>query len=437
MKLTVIGTGYVGLVTGTGFATLGNEVICLDIDAEKIERLCNGEIPIYEPGLEEQFRRNLKAGRILPTTDEKKAVEDSEILFICVGTPTDHQLRADLSAVKSVAAAIGRYLNGYKIVVNKSTVPVGTAKMVRSIIDENRTGDFEFDVVSNPEFLREGAAVKDFENPDRIILGTDSHRAEKVMTSLYRARERTDKPILVTDVRSAELIKYASNAMLATRISFMNQLAHLCDRVGADIKEVSRGLGLDSRIGSRFLQAGVGFGGSCFPKDVAALITTLRQFNCDADLFEAVHRINEVQYRVVVDKLASVLKIDGSTVAVWGISFKPKTDDIREAPSLKVIEALKKRGAAVRACDPAAIPNAARVLTDVALFEDPYEAIRDCDALVVMTEWNEFRNLDMRAVRILLRQPIVVDGRNVYNPKEMKEMGFTYRGIGRGTAEDE
>jgi len=434
MKLTVIGTGYVGLVTGTGFANLGNEVVCLDIDAEKIETLHRGEIPIYEPGLEEQFRRNLKAGRILPTTDEKKAVEASEILFICVGTPTDEQLCADLSAVKAVAASIGRHMNGYKIVVNKSTVPVGTAALVRRIVRENRSGDFEFDVVSNPEFLREGAAVKDFENPDRIILGTDRPRAEKIMTSLYRARERTDKPILVTDIRSAELIKYASNAMLATRISFMNQLAHLCDRAGADIKEVSRGLGLDSRIGSRFLQAGVGYGGSCFPKDVAALISTLKQFGCEADLFEAVHRVNETQYRVIIDKLSSVLDLSGTRVAVWGISFKPKTDDIREAPALKVIEELKNRGATVRACDPAAVKNAAAVLSDVALFEDPYETIRDCDALVVMTEWNEFRNLDMRAVRILLKQPIVIDGRNIYNPEEMQDMGFTYRGIGRGAA---
>ena len=435
MKLAVIGTGYVGLVTGTGFANLGNEVVCLDIDAEKIGKLRKGQIPIYEPGLEEQFRRNLKAGRLVPTTDAKKAVEDSEIIFICVGTPTNERLEADLSAVKAVARSIGRYMNGYKIIVNKSTVPVGTARMVRDIISESLTVDMDFDVVSNPEFLREGAALKDFENPDRIILGTDSERAEQVMTSLYRARERTDKPIMVTDVRSAELIKYASNAMLAARISFMNQLSRLCDRVGADIKEVSRGLGLDSRIGSRFLQAGVGYGGSYFPKDVVALITTLKQHGCEADLFEAVHRVNQAQYAVVLEKLESVLQIPGSTVAVWGIAFKPKTDDIREAPSLKVIAELQKRGATVRACDPAAVENAKAELTGVALFDDPYETIRDCDALVVMTEWNEFRNLDMRAVRILLKQPIVVDGRNIYNPKEMQEMGLIYRGIGRGTGE--
>ena len=435
MKLAVIGTGYVGLVTGTGFANLGNEVLCLDIDSEKIGRLRKGEIPIYEPGLEEQFRRNLKAGRLVPTTDAKKAVEGSEIIFICVGTPTNERLEADLSAVEAVARSIGRYMNGYKIIVNKSTVPVGTARMVRDIISESLTAEMDFDVVSNPEFLREGAALKDFENPDRIILGTDSERAEQVMTSLYRARERTDKPIMVTDVRSAELIKYASNAMLAARISFMNQLSRLCDRVGADIKEVSRGLGLDSRIGSRFLQAGVGYGGSCFPKDVVALITTLKQYGCDADLFEAVHRINQAQYAVVLEKLESVLQIPGSTVAVWGIAFKPKTDDIREAPSLKVIAELQKRGATVRACDPAAMENAKAELHGVALFDDPYETIRDCDALVVMTEWNEFRNLDMRAVRILLKQPIVIDGRNIYNPKEMQEMGLIYRGIGRGTGE--
>lgn len=431
MKLTIVGTGYVGLVTGTGFANLGNDVMCLDIDESKIESLKNGTMPIYEPGLEELFRRNLKSGRLRVTTDAVSAIQDSDIIFICAGTPTDSNMHADLSAVDAVAKAIGTHMNKYTIIVNKSTVPVGTADRVRDLIAETQKDPIPFDVVSNPEFLREGAAVKDFENPDRIIIGSDSTKAVDIMNSLYRARERTDKPIMVTDIRSAELIKYASNAMLATRISFMNQLSHLCEKTGADIKAVAKGLGLDKRIGSRFLQAGVGYGGSCFPKDVRALISTLRQHECDADLFEAVHRINESQVSAFLSKIDSVVDVDGSRIAVWGISFKPKTDDIREAPAITIIKQLQKKGAILRACDPAAAENARRELDHVEVFEDPYETIRDCDALVVVTEWNEFRNLDMRAVKILLKQPILIDGRNVYNPEEMRELGFAYVGVGR------
>ncbi|HIJ55519.1 MAG TPA: UDP-glucose/GDP-mannose dehydrogenase family protein [Deltaproteobacteria bacterium] len=431
MKLTIAGTGYVGIVTGTGFANLGNDVICYDIDTEKVNMLSEGELPIYEPGLGEILRRNLDAGRLQFTTDSIEAVQNSEIIFICVGTPSSSERAADLTAVKQVAEAIGRYMNDYKVVVNKSTVPVGTADLVRDIIKENQQGDIPFDVVSNPEFLREGAAVKDFENPDRIIIGTDSKKAEEVMASLYRAKARTGRPILITNIRSAEIIKYASNAMLATRISFMNQLSRLCEASGADIKDVARGLGLDNRIGSRFLHAGLGYGGSCFPKDIRALIATLKEHGCESDLFEAVHRINENQRSVAVEKLKSVLDINGSTVAVWGLSFKPKTDDVREAPSLDVIEDLHKMGATVHAFDPVAMDNAKKEIKDVKFFENPYETIRDCDALIVVTEWDEFRNLDMRAVKVLLKQPIVVDGRNIYDPKEMKELGFTYLGIGR------
>ncbi|CAB5083568.1 UDP-glucose 6-dehydrogenase (EC [Olavius algarvensis associated proteobacterium Delta 3] len=437
MRLTIVGTGYVGLVTGTGFANLGNDVICLDIDEAKVDALQNGVMPIYEPGLEELFRRNVKSGRLQMTTDPALAIQESDIIFICVGTPTDENLQADLSAVDAVARAIGTHMSQYTIIVNKSTVPVGTADRVRGIIEKTQKEPIEFDVVSNPEFLREGAAVKDFENPDRIIIGSDSPRAVDVMNSLYRARERTDKPIMVTDVRSAELIKYASNAMLATRISFMNQLSHLCEKTGADIKAVGRGLGLDKRVGSRFLQAGVGYGGSCFPKDVKALISTLKQYECEADLFEAVHRINEGQVSAFLSKIESVLDVEGSTVAVWGISFKPKTDDIREAPALKIIKRLQERGAIVRACDPAAVENAKQELGNVELLENPYETIRDCDALVVVTEWNEFRNLDMRAVKILLKQPILIDGRNIYDPEEMRDLGFTYVGVGRGQSDIE
>ena len=431
MKLAVAGTGYVGIVTGTGFANLGNEMICYDIDSKKVNMLSKGELPIYEPGLGEIFRRNLDAGRLRFTTDNIEAIQNSEIIFICVGTPSSPDQAADLSAVKQVAESIGRYMNDYKVVVNKSTVPVGTADLVRDIIKKNQQGDIPFDVVSNPEFLREGAAVKDFENPDRIIIGTDSKRAEEIMASLYRAKARTGRPILITNIRSAEIIKYASNAMLATRISFMNQLSRLCEASGADIKDVARGLGLDNRIGSRFLHAGLGYGGSCFPKDIRALIATLKEHGCESDLFEAVHRINEKQRAVAVEKLKSVLDINGSTVAVWGLSFKPKTDDVREAPALDVIEDLKKMGATVHAFDPVAMDNAKKEIKDVKFFENPYETIRDCDALIVVTEWDEFRNLDMRAVKVLLKQPIVVDGRNIYDPEEMKELGFTYLGIGR------
>jgi len=431
MKLTIAGTGYVGLVAAAGFANLGNEVICLDIDDRKIGMLLAGDLPIFEPGLEEWYKINVKGGRLKFTTDSQKAIQDSDIIFICVGTPTNASHEADLTAVEEVARSIGRYMNGYKVVVNKSTVPVGTADVVKRLIRENQKIAVDFDVVSNPEFLREGAAVKDFENPDRIVIGTDSKRAEEIMVSLYRSVARTDRPIMVTDIRSAEIIKYASNAMLATRISFMNQLSFLCEKTGADIKEVAKGMGLDDRIGPRFLQAGIGYGGSCFPKDVRALISTLKTHDCDADLFEAVHRINEKQKCVVVEKLRSVLDIKGCTIAVWGISFKPKTDDIREAPSLMIIEQLLRAGAGIHACDPAAIESARPVLSDVAFFENPYETIRDCDALIIATEWNEFRNLDMRAVKILLKKPILIDGRNIYDPKEMKSLGFTYLGVGR------
>lgn len=431
MKLTIAGTGYVGLVTGTGFANLGNDVICFDIDKAKIDLLLDGVMPIYEPGLEEIYKRNLKTNRLKFTTDAVKAVQESEIIFICVNTPTNDHREADLTAVQEVAKAIGRYMDDYKIVVNKSTVPVGTAELVKNIITENQQKKIEFDVVSNPEFLREGAALKDFENPDRIIIGTDSKKAQEIMTSLYRSRARTDRPIMITDIRSAEIIKYASNAMLATRISFMNQLSYLCEKTGADIKEVAKGMGLDDRIGSRFLQAGIGYGGSCFPKDIKALIATLKQHDCDVDLFEAVDRINEKQKKIIIEKLKSVLTINGSSIAVWGISFKPKTDDIREAPSIKIIEELQNLGARIHACDPVAIKNAKNVLTDIKFFENPYETIRDCDALVVATEWNEFRNLDMRAVKILLKNPVIVDGRNIYNPKELTDLGFKYMGIGR------
>ncbi len=431
MKLTMVGVGYVGIVSGSGFANLGNDVVCLDIDDSKIGMLQDGVMTIYEPGLEEIFKANVKAKRLSFTTDPKTAFEESEIIFICVGTPQGHNSEADLSAVKAVAADIGKYMNGYKVVVNKSTVPVGTADLVRKIVKENQSQPWEFDVVSNPEFLREGAAVKDFENPDRIIVGTDSPRAQKIMNQLYSSLARTGRPIMFTDIRSAEIIKYASNCMLATRISFMNQLSQFCEKAGADITQVAKGMGLDTRIGSRFLHAGIGYGGSCFPKDVKALIATLKKYGCDADLFEAVDRINEKQTVMVVDKLQSIMPIEGITAAVWGISFKPKTDDIREAPSLKIIRRLQELGAGINAFDPVATDNARKSIANVKFFDDPYETVKNCDALIVATEWDLFRNIDLEQVKRLMKTPVIIDGRNIYIPEHLKELGFTYIGIGR------
>ncbi len=431
MKLAMVGVGYVGIVTGSGFANLGNDVICLDSDETKINALKNGRMTIYEPGLEEIFKTNLKAGRIVLTTDAQKTFEKSDIIFICVGTPTGDNGEADLSSVKNVAAAIGKSMNDYKIVVNKSTVPVGTADLVRKIIRENLTKEIDFDVVSNPEFLREGAAIKDFENPDRIVVGTDSPKAEKLMADLYRSLARTGRPIMFTDVRSAEVIKYASNCMLATRISFMNQLSLFCEKAGADITQVSRGIGLDNRIGPRFLHAGIGYGGSCFPKDVKALIATMKKYGCEADLFEAVNRINEKQNTLVVEKLQAIMPIEGITVAIWGVSFKPKTDDVRESPALKIIRRLQEHGASINAYDPVAAENAKKELKHVNFFDDPYKAVEGCDALVVATEWDLFRNIDLEQVKQLLKRPIIVDGRNIYRPDAMREMGFIYSGIGR------
>lgn len=431
MRLTIIGTGYVGLVSGVGYANLGNDVICLDVDHDKIALLEKGELPIYEPGLGELFQRNIEAGRLKFTTDAMQAVDAAEIIFICVGTPSSPTQAADLTAVDETAAAIGRHMKAYKVVVNKSTVPVGTAERVRAVIQQHQPAPIEFDVVSNPEFLREGAAVKDFENPDRIIIGIENKKAEDIMTSLYRSVARTGRPIMVTDIKSAEIIKYASNAMLATRISFMNQLAQLCEATGANIQSVAKGIGLDGRIGARFLHAGLGYGGSCFPKDVRALIATLKENGCHSDLFEAVDRINEKQKYLAVEKLEKVLPIAGARIAVWGLSFKPKTDDIREAPAVSIIQMLQEKGAAIHAYDPVAMESAKKVLTDVTYFKNPYETIRDCDALIVATEWDEFRNLDMRAVKVLLKRPIVIDGRNVYDATEMRKHEFTYFGIGR------
>jgi len=433
MRITVFGTGYVGTVTGTCFADLGHKVHCVDVDEERIRRLNEGDPVIYETGLRDLLARNLKAGRIRFSTDPKAAVEHAELIFICVGTPPRASGEADLRYVLQVAETIGSHMRDYKVVINKSTVPVGTYDRVRRAISEAQAEPVEFDVVSNPEFLREGLALYDFRNPERVVIGCSSKRAEKLLQTVYRPTLRTNRELLVTSIPSAELIKYASNAMLATRISFMNELSHLCEKVGADIKDVSRGMGLDSRIGPRFLHAGCGYGGSCFPKDVKALGAVLEQHGLTSNLLRAVDYINDRQKRSVVHKLKSVLPdLDGKTIALWGLAFKPLTDDIREAPSVTVIEELLREYAKVRAYDAKAAANIARRFGDqVELGEDAYAILDGADALVILTEWDEFRSPDFERIRKLLKQPIIIDGRNILSPAVCREQGFTYVGFGR------
>ncbi|MFW6450109.1 MAG: UDP-glucose dehydrogenase family protein [Nanoarchaeota archaeon] len=431
MKIAMFGSGYVGLVTGACLANMGHDVCCVDIDPGKIDELKQGKSPIYEPGLEDILQKNIEEERLSFTTDSEAAVKAAKVIFIAVGTPGTKRGDADLNAVWDVAASIGKNMNEHKVVVNKSTVPVGTADKVKKIVKDNLNGNYEFDVVSNPEFLKEGRAIYDFQNPDRIIVGVESEKAKKIMESIYKDVARANRPIVFTDVKSAELIKYAANAMLAARISFMNQLSHLCEKVGADIKEVSRGIGLDGRIGPRFLQAGAGYGGSCFPKDVKALISTLKEQNCPAELFEAVDSINERQKTVVVDKLKNLMDLNGTNIAVWGMAFKPKTDDIREAPSIEIIKKLQKEGAKINAFDPVAEDNAKEVLKNVNFCKKKMDTVKGCDALIVVTEWDEFRNPDFEQIKKLMNTPIVVDARNIYNPAELKELGFTYIGVGR------
>ncbi len=437
MQISVFGTGYVGLVTGTCLADFGNNVVCVDIDEDKIARLDRGESTIYEMGLKDLLERNREARRLEFPTDAARGVAHGDVIFICVGTPPRATGEADLRFVQDVARSIGRHMTSYKVVVNKSTVPVGTFDLVRRTIREAQVGNggagIPFDVVSNPEFLREGAAIRDFQNPDRIVVGTDSERARDVMRKLYGPIERTTRPILFTTVPSAELIKYASNAMLATRISFMNEISHLCEAVGADIGDVARGMGFDSRIGPRFLQAGAGYGGSCFPKDVKALAQVLEQQGLTSTLLQAVDYINERQKRSMVQKLKRALPtLVGKTIAIWGVSCKPRTDDVREAPAITVIEALLREYAKVRAYDPEAIPNARKVFGDrIAYCDSAYDAIDGADALVVLTEWDEFREPNFGRMKELLAQPIIVDGRNVFNPAEVRALGFTYFGVGR------
>lgn len=436
MKIAVIGTGYVGLVAGTCFADTGNEVICVDIDKKKIDALNKGVIPIYEPGLNDMVARNTKEERLAFTTDMQQAVEQSQIIFIAVGTPPDEDGSADLRHVLAVARDIGKYMNGYKIIVDKSTVPVGTAEKVAAEVKKQTS--HKFAVVANPEFLKEGAAIDDFLRPDRVVIGTSDEEAAEIMKNLYRPFVRSGKPILVMDERSAELTKYAANSLLATKISFINEIANLCDLLGADVEMVRKGIGSDSRIGPRFIYPGTGYGGSCFPKDVKALIETANQHGMDLSLVKAVEDVNIRQKTVLMNKIRHYFKndLDGKTFAIWGLAFKPKTDDMREAPAIDMIRELNTAGAKVHAHDPEALKEAARIFQDrlnkgLWLFEKRYDALEGADALIVMTEWNAFREPDFHLIKETLTSPVIFDGRNIYEPARLQKLNIDYFSIGR------
>ena len=432
MEIAVVGTGYVGLVAGACFAETGNTVICVDSNASKVEALRNGVIPIYEPGLEETIRRNAEAGRISFTTSTRDAVQASQIVFIAVGTPQGEDGSADLSYVLAAAREIGQAMNGPKIVVDKSTVPVGTARKVADTI--RSVTSHPVSVVSNPEFLKEGNALEDFLKPDRVVIGADDEEAKQVMVDLYSPFVRTGKPILCMDPSSAEMTKYAANAFLATKISFMNEVANLCEAVGADVGRVREGMGTDARIGPHFLFPGPGYGGSCFPKDVKALAKTATDHGSRLRILEAVQSVNEAQKGILLSKLVSEFGPDlsGRTIAIWGLAFKPKTDDMREAPSLTTIRGLLERNARVVAHDPEAKREAQRIFGDsISLVDSPYDACTDADALLILTEWSTYQRPNFETIRKLLRTPLVIDGRNIYNPERMKAAGFVYHSIGR------
>ena len=432
MKIAVVGTGYVGLVTGTCFAETGNEVICVDIDAKKVERMRNGEVPIYEPHLDVLFERNIAAGRLSFTTDLAEAVEPAEIIFLALPTPPGEDGSADLSYVLGVADQLGRMITDYKVIVDKSTVPVGTAEKVTAAVAAHATVDF--DVVSNPEFLREGYAVDDFLKPDRVVIGVGSERAEEVMTRLYKPFIRQGNPLIVMDERSAELTKYAANAFLATKITFMNEIANFCEKVGADVDKVRRGIGTDTRIGPRFLFPGIGYGGSCFPKDVQALHRSGREADYEFEILTSVMEVNEAQKTVLFDPILKRFNgdLNGVRIAMWGLAFKPETDDIREAPALYMIEKLLDAGATVCAYDPEAMENVKGRLGDrIAFAEDPYAALTGADALLICTEWQVFRTPDFDKMKGALNNPIVFDGRNLYDVADMAKHGWEYTSIGR------
>jgi len=434
MKITVVGTGYVGLVTGTCFAETGNKVSCVDIDKNKVEKLSGGQITIYEPGLEKIFLRNIKEGRLTFTTQLESVLEDAEIIFLALPTPPGADGSADLKYVLGVADHLGKIMKSYKVIVNKSTVPVGTADKVRAAIAKNYKG--EFDVVSNPEFLREGVAVDDFMKPDRVVVGTTSDRAKKVMSDLYAPFVRQGNPVIFMDERSSELTKYAANSFLATKISFMNEIAQLCERMGADVDMVRRGIGSDDRIGKRFLFSGIGYGGSCFPKDVQALIQSSSEFKYDFEILKAVEKVNVNQKLHLVEKVKAYYKgnIKGMQIALWGLAFKPNTDDIREAPALSIIEELVQLGAIITAYDPEAMPNVKAQIGDKINYAiNQYEALTGAELLIIATEWSEFRTPDFERMEKEIKNKIIFDGRNLFEVEKMKELGYHYESIGRAS----
>jgi UDPglucose 6-dehydrogenase len=436
MNITVVGTGYVGLVTATCLAETGNHIICVDIDEAKVAKMKAGVVPIYEPHLDALFQRNIKQGRLVFTTKLEEAIDDAKVIFLALPTPPGEDGSADLKYILGVADDLGKLIKDYKIIVDKSTVPVGTADKVHAAIAKNTS--IEFDVVSNPEFLREGFAVDDFLKPDRVVLGTTSDRAKKVMEELYKPYVRQGNPIIFMDEKSAELTKYAANAFLATKITFMNEIANLCEKLGADVDAVRAGIGSDERIGKRFLFPGIGYGGSCFPKDVQALSKSASEVNYNFKILDAVMDINEKQKTIIVPKISEHFKgdIKGKKIALWGLAFKPDTDDIREAPALYIIEELTKLGATVTAYDPEAMENVKKLLGDkIEYANDEYEALKGADALVIATEWSLFRTPDFSKVSSLLKNKVIFDGRNLYDLKQMKELGFTYTSIGRAMVE--
>ncbi len=436
MNICVIGVGYVGLVTGACFAEFGIKVTCVDNDREKIAGLQQGKIPIYEPGLEELVLKNVREKRLQFTDNLEEGVKHSLVIFIAVGTPSDNEGRADLRYVKEVAEAIGRTMDGYKIIVTKSTVPVGTGKLISRIVRQHQKKKHPFDIASNPEFLREGSAIEDFMHPNRVVIGAQSDQAVAIMKDLYSPLYLIETPFVITGVETAEMIKYASNAFLATKISFINEMANICERVGADVHQVARGMGLDQRIGPKFLHPGPGFGGSCFPKDTQAIVQLAQSLDYEFEIVKAVLKVNQRQKQIMVDKIVKVAgPLKEKTLGVLGLTFKPNTDDIREAPALAIIKKLVALGARIQTYDPAGMPEARKVLKKVEFKEDLYGAGQGADALILVTEWNQFRNIDWSRMKGLLKRPLVIDLRNIYDPVKMHKQGITYYSVGRPTIE--
>jgi UDPglucose 6-dehydrogenase len=432
MNICVIGTGYVGLVTGSCFAEFGLNVTCVDNDEQKIALLQKGTSPIFEPGLEEMVKRNLREGRLVFTTEIDKAVEKSLVIFIAVGTPPKKDGSVDMTYIDEVARKIGENLNGYKVIATKSTVPVGTGERIRKVIQQYERKKVNFDIVSNPEFLREGAAIEDFMRPNRVVIGAASEQAMAIMKDLYSPLYLIEAPFVITNIETAEMIKYASNAFLATKVSFINEIANICEKVGADVNVVARGMGLDQRIGSKFLHAGPGYGGSCFPKDTLGIAKIAEKHGYRFEIVRSVMKVNEKQKERMVAKVKEALgNLKGKTIAVLGLSFKPNTDDMREAPSLKIISSLQREGAKIRAYDPKAMEVARKIFKKIEYGKDPYDVAKGSDALLIITEWNQFRNLDLKRLQKMMKSPVFLDFRNIYEPAKMREMGFKYFAVGR------